>query len=241
MDAAWQRLDVDVRTRGSDQQRLEEALAGRARLTLAARDPHQQREVERCQRYVTIAAELADPAALAVLQAALALLRGLAAEEDLLIAVDSSTARWWTPAELLALAPGRSLDLDEHVQLVVEAVERSPGAGHLVRSRGLDKFARPDVGGRVPRRQAEPISELLRELAWLLIEGEVLQPRDRLLAPELPPLTLIPRSDDCLNDAPPDQAPLYELRDLDPAGRPGPSLAGLLGVLKPKPRLRVLK
>lgn len=241
MDAAWQRLDVDVRARGSDQQRLEEALAGRARLALAARDPHEQREVERCQRYVTIAAELADPAELAVLQAALALLRGLAAEADLLLAVDRSTARWWTPAELLALTPGRSLELDEHLQLVVEAVERSPGAGHLVRSRGLDKFARPDVGGRVPRRDAERISELLRELAGLLIEGELLQPGDRLHAPDLPPLTLIPRSDDCLSDAPPDEAPLYELRDLDPAEQPGPSLTGLLAALRPKPRLRVLK
>jgi hypothetical protein len=241
VDAAWERLDIDVRARASDQHALDNALAGRAHLALAGRDPHEQREVERCQRYVTITAELPDSAELLVLQAALALLRALAAEQELLLALDRSSARWWAPAELLALAAGRALDLDEHVQLVVEAVERRPGVGHLVRSRGLEKLARPDVGGRVPRRDAERIAELLRDLARLLLEGEILEPGDRLLTPELPPLTLVPRTDDCLSPASPDEAPLYELRDLDPAGRPGPSLAALLAAVRPRPRLRIVK
>src|SRR5439155_8950604 len=119
-------------------------------MTLEGRAEHERVEVARCQRYAEIAAHVADSPSLAVLHAAMTLLGALAAEGDLTLALDAATARWWSPPELAALGPAsRPFALDEHVQIVVESVERRPGAGHLVRSRGLVKFARPDVAARV--------------------------------------------------------------------------------------------
>jgi hypothetical protein len=236
----WSLLSIEPMVRGNDGGRLDEALSGRAALYLEARDPHEQHEVARCQKYALLSAELPDPATLSVLGALTTTLAALAAEGNLLLALDRVTARWWAPAELAALEPDRAFDVDEHAQVVVESVERAPGAGHLVRSRGLAKFARPDVGGRAPRRDASYISELVRDVARLLAEGEEVRPGDRLRIPDLPPVTLVPRSDDCLADAAPDHAPLYELRDLAPDG-PGADLSALLRALKPKPRLKVLK
>ena len=226
--------------RGNDGGRFDEALAGRAAMYLEGRDPHEQHEVARCQKYALIEADTPDPADLRVLGAAVATVRALAREGNLLLALDRVTARWWSPAELHALAVDRPFDVDEHAQVVVEAIERTPGAGHLVRSRGLEKFARPDVGGRAPRRETSSISELVRDVARLLAEGHEVHPGDRLRVPDLPPLTLVPRTEDCLQDAPAASAPLYELRDLLPNG-PGPDLTALLAALRPKPRLKVLK
>jgi hypothetical protein len=238
-EAAMSLLEIDLCARATDGGRLAEALAGRAAHSLAARDEHDRREVDRAARYVLIAATIPDPGELAHLRAATAMLRALALEDDLLLGLDAATARWWSPEELRALSPARPFSLDEHTQMVVEAVERRPGAGHLVRSRGLPKLARPDVAARVPRASAERVSDLLRDLAALLADGEPVHPGDRLNAPSLPPLTLIPRSDDCLHDAPAETAPLYELRDLVDDGA-APSLAKLLAAMTPRTRLRVI-
>ncbi len=223
--AAFDALDVDVCARATDGGRLAELLAGRAGMTLAARDEAERHDVERSQWYARVTADVPDAAAL---------------EGDLVLAVCAATARWWTPDELRALAPDRAFSLDEHVQLVVEAVERRPGAGHVVRSRGLGKLARPDVGARVPRRDAERVCELLRDVARLAADGAVLAPGDTLRAGELGPFTFVPRTDDALADAPAADAPLYELRDLDPSG-PAATCDRLLTALRPKPRLKVLK
>jgi hypothetical protein len=240
-EAAWEPLEVTVRSRTTDGGWLDGQLAGRAGLGLGARDEHDRREVDRCRRYATVEATLPDPATLDALQAALVLLVALAQEGDLLLAVDGATGRWWSPGELMALDPERPFDLDEHVRVVVEAVERAPGVGHLARSRGLAKFARPDVAARGPRKDAERLGDLLRDLARLLAAGEVLCPGDRVRAPDLPPLTLVPRSDDALVAAPPDEAPLYELVDLAADGRPGPDCRGLLAALRPRARLNVVR
>ncbi len=230
-DRAWDALEIDVRARATDVGRLDRLLDGRAGLALADRDEADRLAAARCQRYVTVEAAPPDAADLAPLQAAAALLRALAVEEDLALAWDAGAARWWAPAELAALAPARPFALDEHVRVVVEAVERRPGAGHLVRSRGLAKLARPDVGARVPRPRAAAVAELVRDVARLFADGAAPLPGDRLNAPGLPPLTLIPRTDDALADAAPDDAPLYELRDAVPRGA-GDSLARLLAALR---------
>jgi hypothetical protein len=237
----YDRLTVDLVVRANDGGRLDEALSGRGAFGLEARDEHERHEIARCPKYVVIEARLADSRSLALLEAALATLRALATEGNLLFAVDQVTARWWTPAELAALPPDRPFDLDEHAQVVVEAVERAPGVGHLVRSRGLGKLARPDVGARAPRRDASLLAEIVRDLARLLAHGEQPAPGDLLRVPNLPPLTLVPRTDDCLHDAPAASAPLYELRDRGPDPSPGPDLRELLAALRPKPRLKVLR
>ena len=190
---------------------------------------------------MVVDAEHADEPSLAVLEAALATVQALATEGNLLFAIDQLTARWWTPDALSALPPDRPFDLDEHAQIVAEAAERAPGVGHVTRSRGLGKFARPDVGARAPRKDAPLLAEIVRDTARLLAHGERLLPGDLLRVPNLPPLTLVPRTDDCLHDAPASSAPLYELRDRDPDGTEGPDLRALLGALRPKPRLKLLR
>ena len=246
-DAIWEALEVEVRARAIDGGRLDEVLSGRAGMTLSRRPAHELWEIDRCQFYLVMAGVAADPPALDLLQAALHLLVVLANEGDLLLALDGATARWLSPESLLALDAERGFDLDEHVDVVVEAVERKAGVGHVVRARGMVKFARPDVCARVPRKEAERVSEIVRDIARLLAEGETLLPGDRVNAPGLPPLTLIPRSDDALWDADAETAPLYELRDLSPEGGPeGSPRAGLQGLLETlararRPKLRVLK
>jgi hypothetical protein len=237
--AIFDQLEVEVRAAATDGGRLDEALGGRAAHALALRDEHERRDVASCRRYATIVAAVADPPSLDLLQASTALLRALALEDDLVLALDASTARWWSPPELAALDPARPFALDEHCQVVVEAVERTPGAGHVVRSRGLVKLARPDVAARVPRRDAERVAEVVRDLARLLAEGELVRPGDRLALAELPSLTMVPLGDDC-RAAPPDTAPLYELRDLATDGGAARDCAALVAALRPRPRLKVL-
>jgi hypothetical protein len=52
-----------------------------------------------------------------------------------------------------------------------ESAERRPGAGHVVRTRGLEKFARPDLFVRVPRGEVDRVAEPLRARARLAAEG----------------------------------------------------------------------
>ena len=240
-DGAWEPLEVEVRARATDGGWLEAALGGRAAHGLSLRDPQERHEAESCRRYALLAATLPDSPSLGTLEAATSLLRALALEGDLLLALDGATARWWSPGELAALEGDRPFDLDEHIRIVVEAVERRPGVGHLVRSRGLVKFARPDIAARAPRREAERVSEIVRDVARLLAEGELLLPGDRLAIAMAPPVTLIPRSDDCLADATGADAPLYELRDRDEGGGASDRCDRLIAALKPKPRLKVLR
>jgi hypothetical protein len=56
----------------------------------------------------------------------------------------------------------------------------------------------------------------------------------------LPPITLIPRTDDALGDASPDVAALYEIRDLH-GDRPGADCATLLRAALPRIHLRVVR
>jgi hypothetical protein len=235
--AAWEALEIDVRSRKTDGGVLDEVLAGRPDHALELREAHERHALDRATWYADIAAEVPDPPALDVLQGALGVLQALAAEDDLVLGLDAVTARWWSPGELLALGPERPFELDEHVQIVVEAVERRPGVGHIVRSRGLIKLARPDVAARAPRKEAGRFSELVRDLARVLGEGEQAAVGDRLGGTGLPPVTWTPRSEDCLADASPESAPIYELRDLVD-GQAAADCAGLRAALAPRPRAK---
>jgi hypothetical protein len=213
-------LTIELRSRGTDQGRLEEVLRGRARFSVEALSAGDRAELDRATRYLSFAASPADPPTHQLLEALMVTLRALTDAGCLLTAVDESTARLWAPAGLLALPADRLCALDEHVRVGVEVTERRAGAGHLLRTYGLAKFARPDVGARGARADVERLSELVHGLAELLYDGEPIEPGDRLSLPGLTPLTPVPRSADCLSDAPVDSAPLYELRDVGADGRP---------------------
>jgi hypothetical protein len=203
---AWSRLHVEPRLRANDGGWLDEALGGRVAQYLAARSSSERYDVERCRAYVVVEARLPDAPHADVLRAALSTLQALADDDDLVLAIDRATARIHAPDELRALDGGRPFDPAEHLVIVREAEERRPGAGRWVRSRGLTKLARPDVGARAERPD-DALAELVRGVAEELALGRVLRPGERVEG-----RTVIARSDDGLAEAPPDEAPLYELR-----------------------------
>jgi hypothetical protein len=206
-EGAFARLHVELRLRANDGGWLDEALGGRVAQYLAARSSSERYDVERCRAYAVVEARLPDEPHADVLRAALATLQALAADDDLVLAVDRATARIHAPDELIALDPRRPFDPAEHLVIVREAEERRPGTGRWVRSRGLSKLARPDVGARAADRPDDALAELVRGVAEELAAGRVLSPGERVEG-----RTVIARSDDGLADAPPDEAPLYELR-----------------------------
>ena len=206
-------LEVTVRMRATDGGRFDEAVSGRAGLALSAMEPWAQHEIARCQRYATIEVNAPDSSARALVQAAEALLHALAEAGELSWALDASTAAWRTPAQILKRPTDRPFDADDHFLVVVEAIERAPGVGHLVRTRGLGKFGRPDVAMHAPRAEAERVAAWVRAVARQGAMGEPFLPGRRLSLPSLPPLALWPKSEDGLSPAPPDEAPIYELKE----------------------------
>jgi hypothetical protein len=201
-------LEICVRRRANDGGRFDEVLAGRAGLSLETLPPWARHEIARCQHYATLHAEAPAGRARELLQAAEALLVEWAQNGQLSFALDCLTWTWRRADEIKA----RSFSVEQHFTVVVEAVERQPGAGHLVRTRGLAKFALPEIGMRAPRAEAERVSEWVREVGRRGAEGEPLQPGRRITVGGRG-LALWPRSEDCLSAAPRDEAPLYELRE----------------------------
>src|SRR5262249_25715089 len=140
-------LEVAVRMRATDGGRFDEALSGRSGLAVESMAPWVQHEIARCQRYATLEALVTHTEARAVLQSADALLAALAQDGDLTWSLDLGTCTL-LPANEVA---ERAFSVEHHFLVVVESVERAPGVGHLVRSRGLTQFGRPDVAMRAPR------------------------------------------------------------------------------------------
>jgi hypothetical protein len=202
-------LVVGVRQRANDGGRFDEILSGRAGLSLEGLPVWARHEIARCQRYASVSVEVPRERAQAMIQAAERLLLEWAQAGELTWTVDGVTGGW-RAAE--AILPRPTFAADDHFVVVVEAVERAPGAGHLVRSRGLTKFALPDVAMRAPRAEAPGVAEWVREVARRGAEGEPFQPGRRILVRGRG-FALWPRSEDGLSAAPPDEAPLYELRE----------------------------
>jgi hypothetical protein len=233
-EAVANALTIDLRSRSTDQGRLDEALGGRARFAVEALPAGERAQLARASRYLWCEASPADPPTHELLEAVMVTLRAVAEADCLLAALDETTARLWTPDALVALPADRLCALDEHVRVGVEVSERRAGVGHLLRTYGLTKFARPDVGARGPRGEIERLGELLHGLAELLYQGEPIELGDRVSLPGLPPLTPVPRSADCLEDAPADRAALYELRDAAANGRAEATCERALSTLRPR-------
>jgi hypothetical protein len=201
-------LEVCVRQRATDGGRFDELLGGRAGLSLEGLPEWARHEIARCQRYATLSAVVAAPRARALIQAAEALLVQWAQEGELTWTVDGVTGGWRAAEVMMP----RRFYVEDHFVVVVEAVERAPGAGHLVRTRGLAKFGLPDVGMRSSRAEAERVAQWVRELGRRGAEGEPYQPGRRITLSGQG-FALWPRSEDGLQAAPADSAPLYELRE----------------------------
>jgi hypothetical protein len=201
-------LEICARQRATDGGRFDELLLGRAGLGLETMPAWARHEIVRCQRYATVSACAPGDRAHRVAHEAESLLAAWAREGELLWALDCLTWTWRHHGEL----GERAFSVENHFVVVVESVERAPGAGHLVRTRGLAKFARPDVGMRRPRAEAERASAWVREVGRRGAEGEPFQPGRRITVLGQH-FALWPRSEDCLSSAPAGDAPLYELRE----------------------------
>jgi hypothetical protein len=206
-EARSDELEVTVRMRATDGGRFDEAIGGRAGLAVDEMPKWAQTEIARCQRYATICASVPEERARPIVEAAEKLL--LDWKDELTWVLDCVTSTWRSRDEI----DERPFSVEDHFLVVVEAVERAPGVGHLVRTRGLGKFARPDVGMRAPRSDAEKISSWVRAVGRRGAEGEPFLPGRRLTLAGGPPLALWPRTEDCLASAPADESPLWELRE----------------------------
>jgi hypothetical protein len=103
-----------------------------------------------------------DGKTLAGLQGGMALCRAWARSGAIAV-LDVVALRWWRAEELLALKPDRPFDVTEHVAITLE-----DGFCH---TRGLAKFARPDVGARGADK-----APVVQALAAAMAQG--LDPRD---------------------------------------------------------------
>lgn len=99
------------------------------------------------------------------LQGGMALCRAWARAGAIAV-LDVVALRWWRAEELLALAPDRPFEIQEHISLTLEDDEHG-----FCHSRGMAKFARPDLGG-----QGGAMAPYLNALGAAMALG--LDPRD---------------------------------------------------------------
>ena len=146
--------------------------------------------LRRCQVGLRLGAILPDPGDLSQLQIGAAVCRGLARLGAVAV-FDWLAIHWWSRRELLALAPDRPFSFDEHVTMMFET---EPGAdGHLCHTRGMAKFARPELFMRGLRpAQAQEASDVLQSMAQGMAEGKLPDAKLRAFPDENPAQVLAP-------------------------------------------------
>ena len=128
---------------------------------------------------VRIYGDVPDPADLAHLQLAWGLAKAFL-ESGCFAVLDAHQARWFPGKEVLGWAPERAFDIGREVSVVFET-DASPGYGHVVHTRGLAKFGRPDLVMRGAKpEEADLAGRRLDALALRLAMGELLAPGQRI-------------------------------------------------------------
>ena len=162
-----------------------------------------------CQHGLVVAADFPDPDDLSHLQTATAILRGLA-RLGAVAFFDLLSQRFWDWDEMLALEPERSFVIREHVSLQIRPDEL-PLTGLVCQTRGMLKFARPDIFLRgFTEPNARMVSDFVNELAYRAALGADLHSSLILELPHptgtLSPITFRAYPDDTL-----DMRPLHGL------------------------------
>lgn len=131
-------------------------------------------DVERmraCTHGMVIKREYPDPIDLTPIQINVAVCKALA-DQGAVAVLDVIGDRWWSPAALRELAPDRPFDIEEHITVTGETTERERGAGHLCHTRGLRKFARPEIFIRgLQPGDFNGVTHLLNDLGDRLVQG----------------------------------------------------------------------
>jgi hypothetical protein len=89
------------------------------------------------------------------------------------VVLDLYAGRWHPGRAVAELPPDRPFALADEVSVIVER-QSSPGFGHPVHTRGMTKFARPDLIAGVPDERVSETVRILNQLAAMLADGAVL-------------------------------------------------------------------
>ena len=125
-----------------------------------------------------ITCEIADAKDLAYLQTAWAAAIWFV-ERGASVVLDLHACQWHEDSELASLEPHRSFDLDHEVSFIVEA-DASAGIGHVMHTRGLAKFARPDLVATVKTKGLATTEVALRRVAASFVQGATIAPGQRI-------------------------------------------------------------
>lgn len=118
-----------------------------------------------------------DPDDLTHLQSAWALTRAFA-DTGAFAMLDAHAHKWISRAALAERPPDGPFSYQDEVSVIFET-EPSPEWGHIVHTRGMKKFGRPDlVITAVPPKHGARIGAILNSLGARLAEGAVVEPGD---------------------------------------------------------------
>jgi hypothetical protein len=170
-------LDVRTHARADDPEWFDGWVTGALRRG-AEKELTEPDRLDRATHCHTIAASVDDPPDLGVLQAAWAVARWLVARGCFAL-LDGGCARWMDGTALTALAPDRPFDFDAEVSFVFET-DATGDLGHLLHTRGMAKFARPDLLTFADPADVQIHYQVLHTIAITLAEGTVMRP-DQLI------------------------------------------------------------
>ena len=128
----------------------------------------QPRLLSACEVGVVVEASFSDPADLSYLQTNLAICRGLARLGAVAL-FDTKALRFWVRDEILSFDSERKFAVAEHVSVFKV---KHPQRGPFFHTRGLCKFARPEIFVTGVTEADLQVSEFLNELALRMALGK---------------------------------------------------------------------
>jgi hypothetical protein len=142
--------------------------------TIAARDLPDADRLDAARFCHSVTVDVPDPVDLSHLQAAWAIARWLV-DGGCFAVLDGFATTWHDAKKLSAWSPDRPFNLVDEVTLTIET-EPSDGFGHAVHTRGLAKFARPDLILGATPDEFEVAQLVLRALAGRMADGAIVEP-----------------------------------------------------------------
>lgn len=161
-----QELDVRSHARDDDPGWFDDWHTG-ALAAIAERDLPDPAVLRAARHCHLVRLEVDDPADLGHLQVAWAVAGWLISQGSYAV-LDAHAHRWHSGAAVAALAPDRPFVLDAEAGIVVETGD---GPGLAVHTRGMAKFARPDLIGMPERSERDLMAQVLWRLARLSADG----------------------------------------------------------------------
>jgi hypothetical protein len=128
---------------------------------------------------VAVTAEFPDPPDLAYLQVAWEVVRSFLKQDGIAV-LDCHQIRWFPCAEVVGWEPDRAFSIGQEIRIVLETKPRADRLGHMMHTRGMAKFGRPDVvlDSATPDR-AEALGRLLNRFAVYMAMGARVSPGEK--------------------------------------------------------------